>query len=148
MRRTRRSWTLRDVTRTPTISELVAAAKATIDNLDPEEVERAVDAGDALLVDIREHDEVARHGSIPGAVHAPRGMLEWYADPTSPYYRPEFHPDRRTIVFCTSGGRSALAVKSLQSLGYSDVAHLDCGMNGWRAAGRPTSTAAPSAAAQ
>lgn len=69
-------------------------------------------------------------------MQAPRGMLEFYADLQSPYHRAEFHPSRRTILFCASGGRSALAASTLSQLGYTDVAHLDGGMKAWRSDGR------------
>ena len=88
-----------------------------------------------MLVDIRETEERAQSGFIPGAVHLPRGMLEFYADPTSPYHRSELQPDKRVILHCAGGGRSALAVHSLQELGYSNVAHLDGGIGAWAAAG-------------
>lgn len=95
----------------------------------------AVD-GDAVDVDLREPAELSG-GMIAGAVHAPRGMLEFYADPTSPYHRPEFDPARRTILYCASGGRSALAARSLAELGYGDVGHLDGGFKAWVASGGP-----------
>jgi rhodanese-related sulfurtransferase len=91
-------------------------------------------------VDLREPDEVANSGTIPGAVHAPRGMLEFYADPASPYHRAEFDPARRTILYCASGGRSALAVEALQQLGYGQVAHLDGGFKAWAASTDQTTT--------
>ena len=87
-----------------------------------------------LLVDIREAEEW-RQGSIPGAMHTSRGMLEFSADPTSAYYRAEFDPGRRIILYCASGGRSALAADMLQVLGYTRVAHLDGGLKAWREAG-------------
>ena len=119
------------------ISELVTRAKGQVENLTPEQVAREV-AGGAVLVDLREQAELQADGTIPGAVHAPRGMLEFYADPTSPYHRPEFDPSRRTILFCASGGRSALGAVALADLGYTDVAHLDGGVKAWRGDGRPT----------
>jgi len=118
-------------------AELVSEAKAGIQNLGIEDVTREMQSGDALLVDLREREELDQHGRIPGAVHAPRGMLEFYADPSSPYHREGFEPGRRVILHCASGGRSALAVKTLEQLGYSNVAHLDGGFNGWKAAGQP-----------
>ena len=90
-----------------------------------------------VLVDVREPGELAEQGAIAGAVHAPRGMLEFYADPSSPYHRSELDPSARTILYCASGGRSALACDLLAQLGYADVAHLDGGLNAWKAAGRP-----------
>jgi rhodanese-related sulfurtransferase len=126
---------------TKTTATLIAEAKARIENLPAPAVAAALAGGDALLVDLREPEERVQHGSIPGAVHAPRGMLEFYADPTSPYYRPEFDPGRRTILFCASGGRSALAADALQGLGYANVAHLDGGLKAWREAGQPVEAA-------
>ena len=114
---------------------LVAEAKQRIENLSPDQLAAELDAG-ALVVDLREPDERAQNGAIQGAVHAPRGMLEFYADPASPYHRPEFDPARRTVLYCASGGRSALAATALKQLGYSDVAHLDGGIKGWTASGR------------
>src|SRR5437868_6460639 len=123
-----------------TAAELVAAAKQRIKNLKPDEVAAEISTEDVALVDLREPDERAQTGSIPGAIHAPRGMLEFYADPSSPYHRAEFEPSRRTILYCASGGRSALAAQALQNLGYSRVAHLDGGFKGWQAAGKPVSS--------
>jgi rhodanese-related sulfurtransferase len=78
-----------------------------------------------VLIDLREPAELAEQGVIPGAIHAPRGMLEFYADPASAHDRKEFQPGARTILYCASGGRSALACDTLRSLGYIDLAHLD-----------------------
>lgn len=125
----------------PTAAEMVAEAKQRIENLSVEEAARELDGGDALFVDIREPDERAQSGTIPGAVEAPRGMLEFWADPTSPYHRDEFHPDKRIILQCASGGRSALAAATLQDLGYSRVAHMDGGFKAWKDAGRPVNEA-------
>ena len=90
-----------------------------------------------VLVDIREPEERVACGVIPGGVHAPRGMLEFYADATSPYHRPEFETGRRIILYCAFGGRSALAADALQRLGFEQVAHLEGGMKSWIAAGQP-----------
>jgi rhodanese-related sulfurtransferase len=120
-----------------TTAHLIAEAKARIETLPPAEVAVELDGGDVLLVDLREAEERAQHGSIPGAIHAPRGMLEFAADPTSAYYRPEFDPDRRIILYCASGGRSALAADMLKVLGYDRVAHLKGGLRSWQEAGLP-----------
>ena len=118
-----------------TVASLVAEAKTRIENLPPADVAAEIEGGNVLIVDIREPGELEQSGTIPGAVHAPRGMLEFYADPTTAYHRPEFDPSKRTILYCASGGRSALATAALQSLGYADVAHLDGGLKAWREAG-------------
>jgi rhodanese-related sulfurtransferase len=119
-----------------TAGQLVSAAKQHIENLTCAQVAAEIDAGALLLVDLREPEERAQNGAIPGSVHAPRGMLEFYADPTSAYHRAEFDPARRTILYCASGGRSALAADALQQLGYRNVAHLDGGFKTWLADGR------------
>jgi rhodanese-related sulfurtransferase len=121
-----------------TAAELVAEAKKQVENLSVEQTARELQGGDAILVDLREPGERVEHGSIPGAVHAPRGMLEFWADPTSSYHRPEFDPSRRVILHCASGGRSALAAVTLRQLGYKNVAHLDGGFTAWKSSGQPT----------
>ncbi len=118
-----------------TATTMVAEAKGRIENLTPEEVAAEIDAG-ALLVDIREEEETGREGRIPQAVFAPRGMLEFWVEPTSPYHREEFDPERRVVLYCASGGRSALASDTLQRMGYKDVAHLDGGLKAWKDQGR------------
>jgi len=120
-----------------TATEMVADAKQRIQNLSVDQVAQEREQGNPLLVDIREPDERARLGVIPGAVAAPRGMLEFWADPTSSYHRPEFDADRRIILYCAGGGRSALAADMLQQMGYANVAHLEGGFNAWRDAGQP-----------
>ena len=120
-----------------TAAEMVAAAKRQIENLTVEQTAAEMAAESITLVDIREPGERIQHGAIPGAVSAPRGMLEFWADPTSSYHRPEFDPNGRMILHCASGGRSALAVETLKTMGYANVAHLDGGFNAWKAAGRP-----------
>jgi rhodanese-related sulfurtransferase len=120
-----------------TAAQLVAEAKASIENLTADQVSQEIGGGDVLVVDIREPEERRTNGAIAGSVSAPRGMLEFYADPTSAYHKEGFDPDRRVILHCASGGRSALAVKTLQELGYSNIAHLDKGFNGWKEQGMP-----------
>lgn len=120
-----------------TAAQLVADAKSRTENLTPEDVVREIAASEAVLIDLREPEERVQHGTIPGAIHAPRGMLEFYADPASSYHRPEFDPNQRTILHCASGGRSALAADTLRSLGYRNVAHLEGGITAWKAAAHP-----------
>ena len=126
-----------------TAMELVAEAKRRVTNLTPEQVAGELAGGNVLLVDVREPEERYQNGAIPGAVHAPRGMLEFFADPASPYHRPEFAPDRRTILYCAAGSRSALATDALQQLGFADIAHLDGGLKGWQESGRPVEPVGP-----
>lgn len=119
------------------VMDMVAKAKESIENLTPAEVASELEGADVLLVDLRETAELQDQGIIPGALHAPRGMLEFYADPATPYHREEFGPDRRTILYCASGGRSALASSVLKQMGFRNVAHLDGGFKAWTAAGNP-----------
>lgn len=121
-----------------TAMEMVAEAKARVENLTPEQVRTEMDEGRATLIDVREPAERVQTGSIPGAVEAPRGMLEFWADPTTPYHRPEFDPNKRTILHCATGGRSSLAAAMLQDLGYTNVAHMDGGIKAWKEAALPT----------
>lgn len=116
---------------------LVARARDRVRNLSVAEVAEALEAGTVTIVDLREPEEVQREGAIPHAVRAPRGMLEFWADPASPYHRAEFDPAIRTILYCASGGRSALGAQTLQELGYTDVSHLDGGLTAWKEQGRP-----------
>src|SRR3546814_452839 len=119
-----------------TAAQLVQEAKTGIENLSPDQVQAEMAAGNVTLVDIRDAPELAG-GTIPGSVHASRGMLEFYADPASPYHKAELKPDSRVILHCASGGRSALAARTLQELGYGNVAHLDGGFKAWQASGKP-----------
>jgi rhodanese-related sulfurtransferase len=117
------------------VMEMVVSAKAGIENLTVEDVSRELSQDHAVLIDVREPGETGQ-GIIPGAVLAPRGMLEFYADPATPYHMEVFSPDRRLIVYCAAGSRSALAVRTLQELGYRNVAHLDGGVKVWTEAGK------------
>jgi rhodanese-related sulfurtransferase len=117
---------------------LVDEAKKSIQNLSVEELKAEADSNaDLLLIDIREIQERVDLGALPGSKHAPRGMLEFWADPKSPYYRDWFREERRTVLFCASGGRSALAALALQQMGFTNVAHLEPGFGGWKEAGEP-----------
>ncbi len=114
----------------------VQAVKREIENLTIEQLKSERQKNpELLLLDIREIQERVDLGTIPGALHAPRGMLEFWADPASVYFRDWFREDRRTVLFCAAGGRSALAVKALRDMGFSDVAHLEAGFDGWQKAG-------------
>ena len=116
-------------------TDLVKEAKSSIQNLTPQQVSDELKSGKATLIDIRDGEELKQNGKIPGAVHASRGMLEFYADPTLPYHKKEFDRDKRIILHCASGGRSALAAQTLKQMGYKDVAHLDGGIKAWKEAG-------------
>lgn len=114
------------------------ALKEKITNLSVAELQGlmpSVESGETLLVDLREIQEVVELGTIPGAKHVARGMLEFWADPSSPYYRDYFEEDTKIVVFCAGGGRSVYATLALEEMGFSDVAHLEVGFNGWQKAG-------------
>ena len=96
-----------------------------------------------LLFDIRDPRELAREGKIPGALHAPRGMLEFWVDPDSPYFKPVFGEDRTFVFFCAGGLRSALTTKTLQDMGLAPVAHIEGGFAAWKAAGGSVEAGAP-----
>jgi rhodanese-related sulfurtransferase len=115
--------------------EMVSDAKKEIENLAPKQVEEELSKGNVTLIDIRESEELKQNGKIPGSTHAPRGMLEFYADNSLPYYKTEFDKGKRIILHCASGGRSALAAKTLKEMGYENVAHLDGGIKAWKEAG-------------
>ena len=118
---------------------MAEAAEADVEVLDVTDLrEEMAEDDDLVVLDIRDIREVWIEGSIPDVKHAPRGMLEFWADPHTVYYKDFFHPDRRYVLFCNEGGRSALAAKRLQEMGYEDVAHLDGGFTAWQEAGYET----------
>ncbi len=125
------------------VFEHVKQLSAEIDNLEVEDLKRelAAEAG-LLLLDLREIQELIDMGTIPGAVHVPRGMLEFWADPASPYARDYFGEHKRTVVFCAGGGRSVYAVKALEDMGFTNVAHLAGGFKAWLDAGEEVEDAA------
>ncbi len=126
---------------TKTAAAMVAEARESIENVSVEQLTNELANCSLVLVDVREPEELSKTGVIDGAVHAPRGMIEFYADPASPYHRPEFDPTSRVILYCATSGRSALAVKALTDLGYRNIGHLDGGVKAWSAAGQPLVTA-------
>ena len=114
----------------------VEKIKQDLENLSVDELRDEVTRDlDLLLIDIREIQELVDLGTIPGAVHVPRGMMEFWASPASPYYRDYFKEDARIVVFCAGGGRSAYAARDLKSMGFKNVAHLELGFNGWAKSG-------------
>jgi rhodanese-related sulfurtransferase len=119
--------------------QIVAEARKTIPEITAAQAREELDQGQAgLLLDVREPAEWEK-GHIPGAVLAPRGMLEWYADPTTPYGKPELTTkrDARIIVACASGGRSMLAAETLKKMGYTNVVSMAGGFNEWSKQGSP-----------
>jgi rhodanese-related sulfurtransferase len=119
------------------VMDMVKHAKAGIENLTPDQVSEELANNNPTLIDLRETEELEQNGRIPGAIHAPRGMVEFYADETTPYHRPEFDKSKRLIFHCAGGGRSALTVATLKEMGYENIAHLDGGIKAWKEAGKP-----------
>lgn len=119
--------------------QLVAEAESQVKSLSSAEVQQKLKAQDEglLLIDLRDVREVKREGKIPQSLHIPRGMLEFWIDPDSPYYRTEFDQAKEIILYCNKGWRSALAAQTLQTMGVENVAHLEGGMEQWQADNGP-----------
>jgi rhodanese-related sulfurtransferase len=120
--------------------ELVARAEADIETIDALQALAALSAPDAVFIDLRDIRELWREGKIPGAVHVPRGMLEFWIDPDSPYHKPLFTESKRFIFYCNLGWRSALAAQVAQIMGLTNVCHLDGGFTAWCQAGGAVET--------
>lgn len=118
---------------------LVDEASAQITTYSVAQVHARLQAGDPRLqlVDIRDVRELEREGTVPGALHVPRGMLEFWVDPESPYHKPQFASGKRFVLFCAAGWRSALATKTMQDMGLDRVGHIDGGYTAWKEAGAP-----------
>lgn len=106
------------------VKQLMEAANAVVPKITPTEAREMMAKGNALVVDVRDAPELEKSGKIAGAVHHSRGMLEFRADPTSPYYDKNFATDKHVLVYCASGGRSALAGKVLKDMGYTKVYNM------------------------
>ncbi|MEM7472300.1 MAG: rhodanese-like domain-containing protein [Pseudomonadota bacterium] len=120
-----------------TAKEMVAAARERIEEIETADLIARVDDADVVIVDIRDIRERQRSGAIPGAVHAPRGMIEFWVDPESPYFKEVFgQEDKKYVFHCASGWRSALTVVGLQDMGF-DAAHLKDGFTSWADKGGP-----------
>lgn len=122
---------------TTSVKSMVAAAKSEITEYSAAEAIALKDRPDILLIDIRDPRELEREGRIPGAFHCPRGMMEFWIDPESPYFKPVFGEDRTFVFFCAGGLRSALTTKTAQDMGLKPVAHIVGGFSAWKAAGGP-----------
>ncbi len=116
---------------------LVEQATAQITTYSVEQAVAKMADPNVQLVDVRDIRELEREGVIPGAFHAPRGMIEFWIDPASPYYKPIFGEAKEFIFFCGGGWRSALTTKVVQEMGLRPVAHIDGGFTAWKAAGAP-----------
>jgi rhodanese-related sulfurtransferase len=120
------------------IKQLCAEAEQEIETMTVEQVMAVRDDPQVQMVDIRDIRELWRDGAIPGAIHAPRGMLEFWVDPESPYYREDFGSGKKFIFFCAGGLRSALAAQSVHRMGLAPVAHMRGGYGAWKKAGGAT----------
>ena len=116
---------------------LLAEAEREITTLTPEQALALHGRDDVQFVDIRDVRELQREGTIPGAFHATRGMLEFWVDPESPYHRDVFSSGKKLVFFCAAGWRSALATKAVQDMGVSPVAHIGGGFTAWTEAAGP-----------
>lgn len=116
---------------------LVEQAEAEIETLTVEQMRALLDNPGVTLVDVRDVRELWREGKIPGAVHAPRGMLEFWIDPASPYHRELFASGKRFVFYCSKGWRSALATQTAQRMGLRPVAHIGGGFTAWVESGAP-----------
>jgi rhodanese-related sulfurtransferase len=122
---------------TVTARDLVAKAEAEVETLTAADAVKLAGRDDVVLVDIRDVRELQRDGRVPGAFHCPRGMLEFWIDPTSSYHKPVFAQDKWFVFFCAGGLRSALAAQIAQQMGLKPVAHIGGGFGAWKAAGGP-----------
>ncbi|MCA0401225.1 MAG: rhodanese-like domain-containing protein [Proteobacteria bacterium] len=115
--------------------QLLAEAEAGITTLEVDQARTMLARADVLFVDLRDPRELEREGRMPGAFHCPRGMLEFWIDPESPYAKPEFQQDKTFVFFCAGGWRSALAARTAQEMGLNPVAHIRGGFGAWKKSG-------------
>jgi rhodanese-related sulfurtransferase len=122
---------------------MIEAAEREVETLPIDRAIALAGRPDTVLVDIRDVRELEREGRVPGAFHCPRGMLEFWLDPASPYHKPVFNQDKKYVFFCAGGLRSALAAQTAQRMGLKPVAHIQGGFGAWRKAGGPVEAPAP-----
>jgi rhodanese-related sulfurtransferase len=125
------------------IREMIDAAEREIDTVPINDAIALHGRDDVVLVDIRDVRELQRDGRVPGAFHCPRGMLEFWIDPDSPYHKPVFADDKRYVFFCAGGLRSALAAQTAHRMGLAPVAHIQGGFGAWKKAGGPVEAVEP-----
>lgn len=122
---------------TRSIHDLVAEANSVVTVLDVEQAKKLYGRDDVVFIDVRDIRELWRDGRIPGSHHVPRGMLEFWIDPKSPYHKPLFDQDKTYVFYCAGGWRSALSAKIAHDMGLKPVAHLDGGFGDWKKSGGP-----------
>lgn len=128
---------------TMNVKTMVEEAEREIENLSVDQAKALLGKDDVLFVDIRDIRELQRDGKVPGAFHAPRGMLEFWIDPQSPYHKDIFAQDKKYVFFCAGGMRSALAAQTAQRMGLKPVAHIRGGFGEWKKSGAPVEAPAP-----
>lgn len=114
------------------LKELLAEANAEIETIAAEEAVKQANDDNVIFVDLRDSMELQQQGKIPGAMHVPRGLLEFTIDPSSPLHKQEISSGKRIIFYCGTGGRSALATKTAQDMGIENTAHVGGGFNAWK----------------
>ena len=117
---------------TQPVSEMIAAARLLINQVSVHEAAELQRLDAAILIDLRDVRELQKMGIVPRAFHAPRGMLEFWVDPDSPYHKPVFRTDKKLVLFCASGLRSALAARTLQDMGMDNVLDMEGGFTEWK----------------
>jgi len=127
------------------IKELIREARERITTLSLDEAKAKLDSPDTVFVDIRDVRELEREGLIPNALHAPRGMLEFWVDPDSPYHKDVFASDKEFVLYCASAWRSSLATATLADMGLTRVSHIEGGFKAWKEAGLPVAEKAAKA---
>ena len=125
---------------TKTVSSLVAKANAQVKTISVDDAFALFDKDDHVFVDLRDIREIKRSGKIPGAFSCPRGMLEFWIDPESPYHKEVFNQDKTYVFYCAAGWRSALSAQTAQDMGLGPVCHIDGGFTAWSASGKPVET--------
>ncbi len=121
-----------------THKQLIDTALSEIETLEVDQAVPLLDREDTVFVDLRDPRELQREGKIPNALHATRGMIEFWVDPTSPYFKDVFGSGKQFVFYCQSGWRSALATKTVQDMGLENVCHIGDGYRGWKDSGAPT----------
>ena len=124
-----------------TVKQLVQQAYKEIETISVEQAIKLYENPDVLIVDIRDIRELEREGRIPGSFHAPRGMLEFWADPESPYHHKQFASNKKLVLHCAKGWRSALGTKTLQDMGMENICHFEGGFEAWKEKGGPVDLA-------
>ena len=119
------------------IKDLIAEAEKKSKGITAEAAKAKLDDPNTVFVDLRDVRELERDGMIPGAFHAPRGMLEFWVDPDSPYYKPVFAPGKTLILYCAADWRGVLSAATLAEMGVENVLHLEGGLGQWKKAGLP-----------